>query len=180
MRTRTLLALLVVPVVHAACAPNGPPSPPPPSGQVNPAGGSPKVVSCPQTDGPKGTDRKTVNRQGVIPPLVVKGPKGMHQLDIPRWAAPEGTVFEMTALAPPLAGVEAHAVGHDKFEFQGGMKATLRLSAHHCRGDFDQVQRPFVLRLEKDGTLTPFQPGGSRLWVVAELDSLSRYAIGAN
>lgn len=172
---RTLQRVALACLVLAACAP--PPVPPPPSN------GTPFLAQCSSTSGPVGTDSATANNAGEAT-LQVAGTAGHHVLHVPAGAAAPGTVFILTALAPPRVGVEAHVRGQATYNFLDGRRATLRLTGQHCtEEEFGKLRSPTILRLERDGSLTALAsaPGHESPRVLStELPSLSGYAIGSN
>jgi hypothetical protein len=173
---RTLHRITLACLALAACAP--PPEPPPP-----PSNRTPVLAHCASTEGPAGTDTVTANSAGEAT-LQVRGPVGQHILHVPAGAARPGTVFILTALAPPRVGVEAHAAGQEPYNFLNGHRARLQLSAQQCtEAEWGKLASPAILRIGLDSMLTalPSQPeGGSRRMLSTELPSLSGYAIGSN
>lgn len=172
MRTfRIALACIAL----AACAPHQV-QPPPPAGR-------PYLAQCSSASAPAGTDSATANNAGEAT-LQVRGPAGQHILHVPAGAARPGTVFILTALAPPRVGVEAHARGQATYSFLNGRRATLRLNAQHCTAaEYGKLTSPTILRLARDGSLTalPSQPAPTAGRVLsAELPTLSGYLIGSN
>lgn len=143
----------------------------------------PYLAECASTAGPTGTDSAIANSAGSVT-VQLRGAGGQHVLQVPAGGAQPGTVFILTALPAPRVGVEAHVRGQQTYNFLNGQRATLRINAQHCTAEeYGKLRSPTILRLERDGSLTPVasQPGqeGARS-LSAELPSLSGYVIGSN
>ncbi|HEX8211187.1 MAG TPA: hypothetical protein VF584_13515 [Longimicrobium sp.] len=172
---RTLHRITLACLILAACAPS--PEPGPPARRTS------LLAQCSSREGPAGTDSAVANNAGEAT-LQVRGAAGQHVLHVPAGAAEPGTVFILTAMAPPNVGVEAHVRGQGTYSFLNGRRATLRIDAEHCTTEeYGKLPSPTILRVGRDGALTPLpsRPGeGGARSLSAELPTLSGYAIGSN